>query len=92
MPRFGWGSSQYDLWWIVVGTIVMGVGIGVLAQPQLVVRFLTVKSGRELNRALAIGAVFILMMVGVAYVVGSLSNVYFYKQEVLKGRLVSTKR
>ena len=88
-PKFGWGSSQYDLWWLVFGTIVMGVGIGVLAQPQLVVRFLTVKSGRELNRAQAIGAVFILMMVGVAYVVGSLSNVYFYKQEVLKGRLVS---
>ena len=61
MPKFGWGlpagaaagsASPYDLWWIVMSTIVMGVGIGVLAQPQLVVRFLTVKSGRELNRAL----------------------------------------
>ena len=51
MPLFGWGSAKYNLWWIVVTTIVMGVGIGVLAQPQLVVRFMTVKSDRELNRA-----------------------------------------
>ena len=55
-PLFGWGSGQYDLWYTVFTTIVMGVGIGVLAQPQLVVRFMTVKSRRELNRALGPGA------------------------------------
>ena len=76
----GWTSfpklfSEY--WWTLVSTIVLGVGIGVLAQPQLVVRFMTVRSGRELNRAVLIGGVFILMMTGVAFVVGSLSNVYF---------------
>jgi len=38
MPQFGFGDAKYDLWWIVVSTIVLGVGIGVLAQPQLVVR------------------------------------------------------
>jgi len=38
-------------WWQLFSTIVMGVGIGVLAQPQLVVRFMTVKSGHEINRA-----------------------------------------
>jgi SSS family solute:Na+ symporter len=58
----------------------MGVGIGVLAQPQLVVRFMTVKSNRELNRAVASGGVFILMMTGVAFVVGALSNVLFFKE------------
>ncbi len=85
MPTFGWGASKYDLWWIVISTIVMGVGIGVLAQPQLIVRFLTVKSGRELNRALAIGGTFILLMTGVAFTVGALSNAYFYKHEVVTG-------
>lgn len=95
MPQFGWGKpadlpagkpSPYNLWWIVVSTIVMGVGIGVLAQPQLIVRFLTVKSGRELNRALAIGGSFILLMTGVAFTVGALSNVFFYKHEVVVGK------
>ncbi len=85
MPAFGWGSPKYNLWWIVIGTIVMGVGIGVLAQPQLVVRFLTVKSKRELNRALAIGGMFILLMTGVAFTVGAMSNVYFLK-ETVKGK------
>lgn len=75
MPAF---ASPY--WWTVVTSVVMGVGIGVLAQPQLVVRFMTVKSNRELNRAVASGGIFILMMAGVAYVVGSLSNVLFFQQ------------
>lgn len=66
------------LWWTVISTIVLGVGIGVLAQPQLVVRFMTVRSSRELNRATAIGGVFILAMTGVAFIVGALTNVYFF--------------
>jgi SSS family solute:Na+ symporter len=74
MPVF---DSPY--WWSVVTTIVMGVGIGVLAQPQLVTRFMTVKSNRELNRAVVSGGVFILFMTGVAFVVGALSNVLFFK-------------
>ncbi len=79
MPKFGFGSTEYNLWWICISTICLGVGIGVLAQPQLIVRFMTVKSNRELNRAVPLGGVFILIMVGVAYVAGSLSNVYFSK-------------
>ena len=89
MPQFGWGEARYNLWWIVVTTLVMGVGIGVLAQPQLVVRFMTVKSDRELNRAVWVGGVFILMMTGVAFTVGALSNVYFSKHEVIRGHLFS---
>jgi len=64
-------------WWTLVSTIVLGVGIGVLAMPQLIVRFMTVKSNRELNRGTLIGGVFILAMTGVAFTVGALSNVYF---------------
>lgn len=73
MPK---GGSPF--WWLLVSTIIMGVGIGVLAQPQLSVRFMTVKSKRELNRAVLIGGIFILVMTGVAFIVGALSNVYFY--------------
>jgi SSS family solute:Na+ symporter len=61
-------------------TIVYGVGIGVLAQPQLAVRFMTVPSDRELNRGVVYGGIFILLMVGVAYVVGALSNAIFHQE------------
>lgn len=93
MPKFGWGAVDgkpiYHLWWIVVSTITLGVGIGVLAQPQLVVRFMTVKSKKELNRAVLIGGIFILIMTGVAFTVGSLSNAFFAKHgPLLNGRVV----
>lgn len=76
----GWTSMPVAFspyWWQLVTTIVLGVGIGVLAQPQLTVRFMTVKSGHELNRAVVVGGIFIAMMTGVAFTVGALSNVYF---------------
>ncbi|MGM0365144.1 MAG: sodium:solute symporter family protein [Actinomycetota bacterium] len=75
MPSLG-----SPLWWSLVSTIIMGVGIGVLAQPQLVVRFMTVRSSKELNRAVLVGGIFILFMTGVAFVVGSLSNAYFFQE------------
>ncbi len=75
MPRFG-----SPIWWNLVSTVVMGVGIGVVAQPQLVVRFMTVKSNKELNRAVVSGGIFILMMTGVAFTVGALTNVFFVRE------------
>ncbi|HUI08281.1 MAG TPA: sodium:solute symporter family protein [Verrucomicrobiae bacterium] len=91
MPEFGFGNAKYNLWWIVVSTIVMGVGIGVLAQPQLAVRFMTVKSKRELNRAVGVGGVFILAMTGVAFTAGALSNVFFAQHGPLfQGRVIKT--
>ncbi|TFG39094.1 MAG: sodium:solute symporter family protein, partial [Syntrophobacterales bacterium] len=88
MPVFGWGKKENEFWWTVVSTIVLGVGIGVLAQPQLMVRFMTVKSKRELNRAVGIGGIFILTMTGVAFTVGALSNLYFAKHEVITASIV----
>jgi len=67
------------IWLVIYTTIIYGVGIGVLAQPQLALRYMTVPSDRELNRAVAVGGVFILLMTGVAFIVGALSNVIFYK-------------
>ncbi|WP_445475853.1 sodium:solute symporter family protein [Methanococcoides methylutens] len=88
MPVFG-----SPIWWTMVSTIILGVGIGVLAQPQLAVRFMTVDSKKSLNRAVFAGGPFILMMAGVAYIVGGLSNVYFFNTtgmlaiEVAKGNM-----
>lgn len=73
MPKF---NSVW--WWTLVSSLMLGVGIGALAQPQLAVRFMTVKSTRELNRAVVIGSVFILCTAGAAYMVGALSNVFFF--------------
>ena len=78
----GWTSMPAlgsPIWFTLVTTIVLGVGIGVLAQPQLVVRFMTAKDDKSLNRAVLVGGIFILMMTGVAFTVGALSNVYFYE-------------
>ena len=74
MPRLG-----SPVWWTLVSTIVMGVGIGVLAQPQLLLRFMTVKTRRAINRSLIIGGIFIFFMTGTAFMVGPLTNVYFYE-------------
>ncbi len=67
-------------WWALTTNIILGVGIGVLAQPQLVVRFMTVKSSRELNRAVLVGGVFIFVATGFIFTVGSLTNLYFYNE------------
>jgi len=72
-PTFG-----SEFWWYLVSTIIIGVGIGVLAQPQLAVRFLTVESDKELNRAVLMGGLFIAAIPGTAYIVGALSDVYFF--------------
>ncbi|MBN1767092.1 MAG: sodium:solute symporter family protein [Prolixibacteraceae bacterium] len=76
MPAFG--SSW---WYTLVTSLIMGVGIGVLAQPQLVVRFMTVRSNKELNRAVLIGTVFIAVTTGIIYTVGAVSNIFFMQTE-----------
>ncbi len=76
-------------WLFVITTITLGVGIGVLAQPQLVVRFMTVKSKQELNRAVLIGGIFIVAMTGVIFIVGALTNAWFYEFNEGKNALQS---
>jgi len=75
MPEF---NSVW--WWTLVSSLMLGVGIGALAQPQLAVRFMTVKSDRELHRAVMVGSFFILCTAGAAYMIGALSNVFFFKK------------
>ena len=65
--------------WVIYSSLVLGVGIGALSQPQLAVRFMTVRSDRELNRSVAVGGVFILVCVASVYVIGPLTNVFFHE-------------
>jgi len=82
LPGFlGWisvPSFNTPEWWTVVSTFLLGVGIGALTQPQLVVRFMSAKDDRMLNRSLFIGGFFMLIIVGIAYTVGAFTNVYFF--------------
>lgn len=70
MPAF---SSE--LWWLLVTSLLMGVGLGILAQPQLSVRFMTLRSKLDIKRAVGFGAVFILIANGGAIFAGSASNI-----------------
>jgi len=88
----GWNSMPAFLsqgWLFVITTITLGVGIGVLAQPQLVVRFMTVKSKQELNRAVLIGGIFIISMTGFIFVVGALTNAWYFEFNEGKNALQS---
>lgn len=76
MPAFH--SPQ---WYVLVTSLILGVGIGCLAQPQLVVRFMTVKNTKQLNRGVFIGCLFIAITVGTIYHAGALSNLFFFKTE-----------
>jgi len=79
----GWTAMPAFLspnWWFVFSSLVLAVGIGVLAQPQLAVRYMTVKSNKELYRALVGGGIAIMIFTGAGYACGPLTNVYFYKE------------
>lgn len=80
----GWTSMPVFLspiWLTMITTMVLGVGIGVLAQPQLAVRFMSVRDNRSIHRAVMVGGPFVLMMTGVAFTVGPLTNVWFMQTE-----------
>lgn len=85
-------NDTQGIFWAVLMGLIFGVGVGVLAQPQLAVRCMTAKSKRDLTKAVGIGGVFILLMTGVAFTVGSLTNVYFEKEgvEVIKAEYKPT--
>jgi SSS family solute:Na+ symporter len=78
MPVFG--SQQ---WFTLVTSLILGVGIGCLAQPQLAVRFMMVDSNKQISRGVLIGCFFIFFTVGVVYHIGPLTNLYFMKHDGL---------
>src|SRR4030042_5306453 len=60
---------------MMILTLIFGVGIGVLAQPQLIIRYLTAKDDKALRRAIPYGGLFILIMTFTAFSIGPLCNV-----------------
>jgi len=79
----GWTSAPDFLsktWLTVVTTFMLGVGIGALAQPQLAARFMSAKDDKTLNKSLIVGGIFMIGIVGIAYTVGALSNVFFFNE------------
>ena len=55
----GWTSfAEFGTaeWLTVVTTFLLGVGIGALTQPQLVVRYMSAKDDRTLTRSMVIGS------------------------------------
>jgi solute:Na+ symporter, SSS family len=73
------GSTSFML----VSSLIFGVGIGVLAQPQLAVRFMSAKNTRAIRRGIPIGVIFIFLTTYVAFTVGALSNVVFKNNGVV---------
>ena len=60
---------------MIMLTLIFGVGIGVLAQPQLITRYLTAKNEKALRLAIPYGGIFILLMTFTAFSIGPLCNV-----------------
>lgn len=71
------GSAE---WFTVVSTFLLGVGIGCLTQPQLIVRFMASKDSASLRKSMAVGCIFIFAIVGSAYTCGTLCNLYFFNE------------
>ena len=62
---------------MIVSSFIFGVGIGILAAPQLAVRFMAARSERAIRRAVPIGVIFVFLTTYVAFTVGALSNIIF---------------
>jgi len=68
---------------MMILTLLFGVGIGVLAQPQLITRYLTAKNEKALRLAIPLGGVFILVMTFTAFSIGPLCNVLMKQNGLL---------
>jgi SSS family solute:Na+ symporter len=75
---------------MMVLTLIFGVGIGVLAQPQLITRYLTAKNEKALRLAVPYGGVFILLMTFTAFSIGPLCNVLMVQNNISYPVLAST--
>ncbi|MEA1994886.1 MAG: sodium:solute symporter [Campylobacterota bacterium] len=77
LPPFG------SVPFMILLSLICGVGIGVLAQPQLVIRYLTAKSERALAIAVPLGGIFILCMTFAAFSIGPLADIFFVKNAIM---------
>jgi solute:Na+ symporter, SSS family len=68
---------------MMILTLIFGVGIGVLAQPQLITRYLTAKNDKALRLAVPYGGIFILLMTFTAFSIGPLCNVLMVQNHIM---------
>jgi SSS family solute:Na+ symporter len=68
-------ETYSSFWWLLVTSILGGVAFGILAQPQLSVRFMTLKSNLDIKRAVGFSAIFILIANGAGIISGAFSNI-----------------
>jgi SSS family solute:Na+ symporter len=68
---------------MMILTLIFGVGIGVLAQPQLIIRYLTAKNEKALRLAIPYGGIFILIMTFTAFSIGPLCNVLMINNGIM---------
>lgn len=66
--------------YVLVTSLILGMSVGMVAQPQLAVRFMTVSADRALRRSSVVGVIFFFVMFGVV-ATGSLCNVWFSMPE-----------
>ena len=66
--------------YVLITSLILGMSVGMLAQPQLAVRFMAVKDSGALNRSAVFGALFFSVMFGVL-ATGALTNVWFSMPE-----------
>ena len=79
---FGWTDEpdfKSPLGLTIYTTLVYGICVGILAQPQLIVRYMTVRDDKQLNRAVLFAGIFVPVICSAAYITGALSNVLFYR-------------
>jgi SSS family solute:Na+ symporter len=74
--------STLSMPFMMILTLIFGVGIGVLAQPQLIIRYLTAKNDKALRLAVPYGGIFILLMTFTAFSIGPLCNVLMYRNNI----------
>lgn len=74
---------------MMVLTLIFGVGIGVLAQPQLITRYLTAKNEKALRLAVPYGGIFILLMTFTAFSIGPLCNVLMVQNNIMYPTMTS---
>ncbi|MBP6927868.1 MAG: sodium:solute symporter family protein [Caldisericia bacterium] len=78
LPVFG-----SPIWWQLITTLFFGISVGLLSQPQLGVRFLTLKNTRDIKIAVGFGAVFVLVVNGGGILTGALSNLAAYSNPAI---------
>lgn len=82
MGFVGWDSMPVFLsegWLFVVTTLVVGIGVGMLGQPQLIVRLMAAKNSSDLKKGIIPGMFFIVISACLIYIIGPFTNIWYFE-------------